>query len=611
MKNGYWGRMLRVDLTTKTYKNEELPERVLREFIGGSGIASQILYEEVGPNVGALDPENRLIFALGPWQAARLVGNGKLTVASKSPLTESYGESSGGGSWGPLFKATGYDALVVQGKACDPVYLWIQDSGVEIRDARGLWGIDALETSRTLKKRLGEEKSSVACIGPAGEKVVRFACIAFDEYSFAGRCGMGAVMGSKNLKAVAVAGTKQCPVFDPQQVTVLEREFSKTTGEGARESGFREHGTPLTVTPSAQTGNLPVKYWSEGVWEGGEIGAPSMTKVLNIKPRVSCSYCPIGCHRQVNLSEPLDQVAGPQYETLGLLGSACLISDLRIIAEANLICNQYGMDTIAAGACVGFAMESFERGWLTKQDTEGMEIKWGDGKAAVELLKKIGRREGVGRLFAEGTLRMAKNMGKEAEDTVVQVRGLDFPAWDPRALWATALDYATGTIGSSHERGISPSIEMGLLLPELGITETPEPFTSRGKPYIAMKAQDFAVLMNSLTCCNFTVDGCGVSLSQVLDIFNAITGWKWSMEILMRAAERIFNLQRLLNIRYGKGGDSDTLPRRMFEPAKTGPRAGKTPPLEKMLPEYYRLRGWDERGNPTAEKLEELGLSAA
>lgn len=609
--NGYWEKILRVDLTFNTIKEEKIVGVVLRKLIGGSGFATRILYDEVGPKVKPFDPENRLIFALGPWQATKLPGGAKWSVISKSPLTGTYGESSAGASWGYRLKGCGYDGLIIQGRADRPVYLSIYQDGVEIRSAEKLWGMYALDVPEALKEELGENKLGVVCIGPAGERLVRFACITADGHSFAGRCGLGAVMGSKNLKAIAAYGTKRTPVFDQGEVNKLEKRFRESTGEMAREQGLRKHGTPMLLPISAQTGNLPLKYWKGDVWNGVEkIASPRYTKLLKVRP-VACLYCPVACHRSVEITEPAKysmKGPGPQYETLCMLGSNCLVDDPKAIAKANLLCNQLGLDTISAGSCVAFAMECFERGWLTKGEADGLQIRWGDGDILIELIKKIGLREGIGELFADGALKAAQKIGKGAEEIVVQVRGLDLPAWDPRAFFATAVNYATGTRGSCHERGIAASIELGLVFPEIGIAKKPEPFTIKGKVYIAAKSQDIAAVLNSLVICNFMLDGGGITLSETLAGFNAVTGWNWSIEEFMTTGERIHTFQRLINIRDGMGGSCDRLPRRMFEPSQVGIRARKVPPLQPMLSEYYRLRGWNHSGKPTRETLKRLEI---
>jgi len=368
----------------------------------------------------------------------------------------------------------------------------------------------------------------------------------------------------------------------------------------------------LYIIISAESGNLPIKYWSGDTWNRAEeIAAPGYTKILNVRP-IACMNCNIACHRRVIITNPIEYAMkrpGPQYETLSLMGSACLVDDLKAISKANDLCNRLGMDTISTGSCVAFTMECFERGCLTAEDTDGLKVKWGDAKSLVELVRKIGIREGFGDILAEGTLRAARRINKEAEEIVVQVRGLDFPAWDPRAFWATAVNYATGTIGSSHERGITIGYEFGTEAPELGIDKSKTiQFNVEGKAHIAVKSQDYAALMNSLSMCDFMVGEGNLTVTELKEIFNAITGWNWSLEMFLEVGERIHNLQRMINIGDGKGKEYDVLPKKMFQAARTGPRAGKVPPLERLLKEYYKIRGWDKDGIPSSKTLKRLGL---
>lgn len=608
---GCWERVLRVDLTHGVSKEERVDRSVYKNFLGGSGLATKFFYEELPEGVGAFDPANKVIFSVGPFQGTRLPGSAKFNVTSKSPLTGTYGESAAGASWGVMFKRTGYDALVVEGRADKPTYLWIHDGGVEIRDASGLWGSDTLEATRVVREEVGEPRAGVAAIGPAGERLVHIACIVVDGHSFAGRCGLGAVMGSKNLKAVAVHGTKNVQLYDPGEVDRLTKELSMKISEFAKD--FREHGTPSGMTVYEAVGDTPIKYWRGDTWSEGakEIGSPKYTEILKAKP-LPCLYCPIGCHRQIEIDDPTKyrmKGFGPHYETLGMLGANCLVDDLKAIAKANEVCTRLGIDTISGGASVGFAMECYELGLLTEEDTGGMSIRWGDGDVLIELLRQIGMREGFGEIFCEGTLRAAKKIGRGAEEIVVHARGLDFPAHDPRSCFSLAVNYATGTRGACHERGFPEDIEVGIfLLPELGFGEKPKFFDPGGKALLAMKMQDLAAVLNSLVICGFILDGGGMTFTETLACLNAITGWNWSIGELMKVGERIFNLQRLINIRDGMGKEYDRLPRKMFEPAKEGFRKGQVPPFEAMLDDYYKLRGWGPEGAPTADKLRELNL---
>lgn len=610
MPQGYWNKVLRVDLSSGAISVDKVTEEVWKLCVGGAGFGAKVLLEEMGSDTDPFDPKNPLVFALGPYQAGNNPGNAKWTVVAKSPLTGTYGDSAASANWGPALKRAGYDALIVKGKAEKPVYLVINEDHVEIKDASALWGLDSYETVDAVQKEEGMDLS-VVTIGPAGERLVRFACIIADTHSFAGRCGIGAVMGSKKLKAIGVRGAKRAAVYDQEGLRQLAKQRFREILTASK-SGLRLHGTPELCVTAEGFGDMPIKYWTGDTWPEGanKLGAPNYTEVLRARP-LPCTNCPIGCHRSIEVESGPYAVKGPgpEYETLGLLGTNLLIDDLKAIARANDICNRLGIDTISAGACVGLAMECYEKGWLTKEDT-GLELTWGNAGTTIELLKKVGNREDFGAIFADGALAAARQIHPEAESLVAHVKGLDLPAHDARSCFSLAVNYATSTRGACHMRGVTEDVEMGLLIPELGIVQGwTEFFSSENKAELAVKLQDLSAWMNSLVICTFMVDGGGLSLTALLELFNLATGWDWSIEDVMKSGERIFNLQRLVNLRDGHGRHTDTIPLKMTIPAQEGFRAGKTPtPFDPYLDEYYELRRWDANGRPTLECLEELGL---
>jgi len=611
---GYWNKILRIDLTNRKITKEEIDEDTYRLFVGGAGIGAKILWEEISSEVSAFDADNKLIFAGGPFQGHPVPGSAKFSIVSKSPLTNTYADSAAGARWGPLFKRAGYDVLVIQGKSENPVYIYIEDDEVKIRDARDVWGMDSYQAVDEIRKEIGDPRASVATIGQAGEKLVKIACIVVDKHSFAGRCGLGAVMGSKNLKAVVVKGSKKVPVSNLSQLKNYNRKYFKEINKASIESELRPHGTPVLCITAEGFGDMPIKYWTEDSWPEGarKIGAPNYTEVLSAKP-YPCLHCSIGCHRNIEIKSPERyrlKGIGPEYETLGMFGTNLLIDDLRAISIANDLCNRLGMDTISTGACVGLAMECYEKGIITKKDTAGMELKWGDPDVLIELVKQIGNKVGFGSIFSEGTVEAAKKLGKSALELVVHVKGLDFPAHDPRACWGLVPTYGTGTRGACHMRGVEEDVEMGgFYIPEIGVTEEHAKFFSaEGKAHLTVKTQDYCALINSLVLCVFMPDGGGLSFTSILNIFNTITGWNWGTQQAMICGERIFTLQRLINLRDGYTKKDDILPPKMYVPAKKGFRAGKIPPVNDLLNEYYELRGWDKEGRPTKEKLEKLDL---
>lgn len=608
-KNGYWNKALRVDLSEMKCLEENISDSLLKELIGGSGIGTKVLYDEIGPDVKPFDEENRLIFALGPMQATNITGSAKFSVISRSPLTNIYADSSAGGNWGIELKKAGFDLLIIQGKANKPVYLWINNAQIEIRDASFVWGMDSYDSIDQIKKELGNKTISIATIGKGGENLIAIACIVFDKHSFAGRCGLGAVMGSKNLKAIAVKGTRKTPVANPERIRKLVKDLGKRVYENANKSGFRLHGTASAVLPLTKMGDVPIKYWMGDLWDGAEkISAPNYTEVLNARPW-PCAYCVLGCHRYITLSEPTKYAcegAGAEYETLGLMGNACLIDDVKALAKANDICNRYGLDTISAGSWVAFLMECYEKGLITSQDTHGMEIKWGDADILIELIKQFGENKGIGSIFKEGIIKAAKEIGREAEEIAVHVKGLDLPAHDPRAFFSNYINYATGNRGGCHERGDPQKAFDTLLLPEFGIDKHPDRFTLEGKASLTIAFQDYSALANSLTICKYMFL-CGVTLTDMLEVFNATTGWGFSMGDMKIVGERINAFQRLINNRYfGVSRKDDKIPKRLYQAAKEGSRAGKASTfheVELAIDEYYSLRGWDKKGNLKKEKL--------
>jgi len=611
--NGCWNKVLRVDLNKESLSEEELKDSISNSLIGGEGLNSYFIYKELKRETKPFDPENLVIFGTGPIQTTSFPGSAKFSVSTKSPLTESYGNSEAGGSWGLLFKRTGYDAIVIQGRSSRPVYLWVDDDGAKIKNAKNVWGADTFESLKIIREE-NVERASVAAIGPAGEHLVANACVAVDTRSFLGRYGVGAVMGSKKLKAIAVYGTKQVPVHDADKVASISKDMLKTAYELANApEGLRRTGTQAGLMFYHDVGEMPIKYWTGDLWkEGGEkISGSIYDELLKPKP-LPCLNCPIGCHRSVEVNEPEKyrfKGSGPEYETLGLMGGGCLVDDLKAIAKANDIANKLGADTIGIGSSIGFAIEAYERGMLTEKDADGLRLRWGDGDLLVEATRRICLREGhFGELFAGGTLKAAQFIGKNAEEIVVHGRGLDYPAHDPRSSWATSLVYATSP-GADHEKGFAFEIESGALTwEELGYPATPEHFTEEGKPELAKKLLDVTVLFNSLVICNFVVFT-GITLKHIAELLNAATGLKWSLEELLKVGERVINLQRMINIRDGKGPEYDKLPKRISsEPAKEGFRKGKLVPFKSMLKEYYKLRGWNELGIPTSEKLSELGI---
>ena len=613
MKNGYWQKLLRVNLSNCKISVEDISNRDLKRFIGGAGLAAKIIYSELPGKLDPYDSRNPLIFATGPFQGPSIPGGAKFSIVSISPLTGTFADSAAGASWGVSLKDAGYDLLAIEGVSPKPVYLEIKDDQVLIKDASLLWGMDTYETVDAIHEQTLDKKLSIATIGPAGENKVAVACIAVDKHSFAGRCGLGAVMGSKNLKAVAVRGTHKTELFDPVGAAEAIKKVRGNIADSLKRSQWHLRGTTGSPAGCEMMGDLPIKYWEGDVWRDGakRLSHPNYTEVLAAKP-LACKYCPVGCHRAISFTDPVDYAvkgAGPEYETLAMMGSNLLIDDPKVVAKANDMANRLGLDTISTGAMIGFAMECFEKGWLTTKDTGGLELSWGDPHVLITLVEQIAKKRGFGMIFADGTLSAAGKIGPEAVKIVAHCKGLDFPGHDPRACISLAPTYATGTRGACHYRGACEDVEMGWTIPELGIEEeTTVLFKKENQSMMAAKCQDYFALLNSLVCCDFMVTCVGETFSEIRDIFSAITGWDYSIEELMLTGERMFTIQRLINIRDGYNAKTDILPEKMFRAGMEGDRAGNIPPFKELMEDYYEWRGWDANGEPTRETLGRLGL---
>jgi aldehyde:ferredoxin oxidoreductase len=617
---GVWNRLLRVDLTNRKADIQELPEKVLESFIGGAGLGAWVLWEEVPAHVKAFDPENRIVFAAGPFQGSRQTGSAKWTIVSKSPAFEANATSCATWKWGIDLKNAGYDALVVHGKADAPVYIRIDDDEVAICDAAELWGKDGYSTEDAIQAELGKD-FSVSCIGPSGEQLAKYACIITGKCSFAGRGGLGAVMGSKNLKAVAVRGSKTVEYANPEQVKALSKKVNRLVYETDQakpyEQRSRDHGTSRATPRHARVGNLPVKNWQLDTYEGYEkLGAPYYAQTLNAKPH-PCPSCTLACKNYVNIPEgpyPFEG-EGPEYESYAMMGHNLMITDIKAVAYAGHLANIYGLDTISLGACLAWAFESFEKGVLTKEDTYGLELTWGNADAMVKLTEKIvERKEGLGFMLGEGLMEAVRHYGKGSEAWAVFCNGLEMPAHDPRSAFVAGLSYLTGvSCGGNHEKGNPQHIFVAnMRLPEFGIgdqIEDKERHSWENASKYTVIFQHYANIIDSMVHCKF-MDRSGYTMTHMLDTYNAITGLNWDFEDLLRAGERIFTLQRLLQLRYGRTIEHNkAFPQRIMEPKPDGYVAGVVPEgILDAVDDYYRYRGWDENGVPTQDKIREVGL---
>jgi len=603
------GKVLWVDLSNRRIKNREIPNELVRKYIGGSGLGARFLFDETSETTDPLGEDNLLMFLTGPLVGTPVLCSGRHAIVTKSPLGI-WGEGDAGGSWGVGLKRTGYDGIIIVGKSENPVYLWITEEGAHLRDANHLWGKDTYETDEILKKET-TEKAVINSIGPAGEKLVKMAVILCDgrHARAAGRGGLGDVMGSKNLKAVVVYGTKKPKIAYPERLRELIKELVPRIKE--RTKLRREYGTAGEVIHNAEIGDMPVKNWSMGKWEEEKIRKISGEAIVKtiLTGRYSCKGCVIGCGRVVKVTEgPYAGVdgGGPEYEVLGSLGSLCLIDDLNAIAMGEELCNRYGIDTISTGSAIAFAMEAYERGIINRKDTDGVELKWGNAKAMIEMVHKIGKREGLGELLGEGVKTAAQKIGGNAIEFAMEVKGLELPMHDPRALGSMAVAYATYPRGACH-RGCSHALERGAI-PELGYNGPLNRHQDEGKGIATAKMQDYAGLFNSLKLCQIIL--LAIKPSEVLKFLNYVTGWDMGLKELLETGERAFNLKRMYNIRLGLTRKEDRIPLRILtEKFKEGGAANYLPHLGKMLNEYYQYRKWSKEGIPFPSKLEQLDLN--
>ena len=608
IKGGYWGKIAWVDLTNEKVTVEEFDDNFASKYLGGVGFATKIIGDKVTKNTNPLGPGNVIVFASGPYQATAMPSSGRSSICAKSPLTGYWGESSGGGHLGPQIKRSGFDAVAVTGKAKNPVYLWLTDNTVEIRDAKALWGLDNVETVDAVKKEIDKKDLAVTSIGQAGENLVRYACIANEKHGFHGRCGLGAVMGSKNLKALVAHGNLVPPIAEPEKLKSYVKNLQKAMLENPFTAEMREHGQAAAVAPREENGLLPMKNWRMDNWpEAAKISAPILTEQLGAKPW-GCPNCIIGCHRKISKSEyfPAD-TGGLEYETLAMIGSNLLIDDLPALSKANEILNRYGIDTIEVGGVLAWAFECYEKGLIDKGATDGIELTWGSGDALVAMCEKIGKREGIGNLLAEG-LRACVDAYPESKLFAIESMGQSFGAHDPRAFFGQVVTSIASTRGACHLHGFAEANELGVPLPELGLEEGSDRFDNTRKGYIGAVFMDVAKIWNSLNMCMIYFFA-GADLSAETEILNDITGWDITPQELGKIGERISCMQHLFNIKMGLVPEvENVMPERLTVPHEGGGAAGMVPDWKGILKEFWKEKGWDDHGYPTREKVAELGL---
>lgn len=587
---GWMGKILLVDLSSREVSTQPLDLEMARLYIGGRGLGTRLLWDMVGPEVDPLSPENVLIFAVGPLTATGFQTSNRFSVSSKSPLTGTALDANSGGWWGMHFKRTGHDVLIVKGKAATPVYLEIREDVVEIKDASPLWGKTVSETSTALGQ--DKNKRSVACIGPAGENGVLFASIMNDVSRSAARGGLGAVMGSKNLKAVVVQGRVKTEVDDKERFKFVEYESTKMLKANPITSqALPEFGSAVMMNLVNAIGALPTRNFQQSHFENADaISGETLTETLLVKNQ-ACWACPIACTRVTRTGK--GEGEGPEYESAWAFGAACGVDDLEAITNANYLCNDLGMDTITAGSTIACAMELTERGLLNS------DLHFGRADLLEQTVEAIGYRRGLGDELADGSARLAARYG--VPELSMSVKKMEMPAYDARGMQGQGLLFATSNRGGCHMRGNMLGAEV------LGVPKLIDRLQVQGKAGFVILHQNGAAVVDSLIACKFA--NIAIADEYFARALTALTGIEFPTGEMIKAGERIYNLERLYNLREGFTRADDTLPPRLLNEPATGASAGQVSHLEPMLVEYYRARGWDENGVPKPRKLEELGLA--
>jgi aldehyde:ferredoxin oxidoreductase len=606
---GYSEKILRVDLSSGRTWTEPLVEEYARDFVGGSGLGVRYLWDLVGPDTDPLGPDNPLLFVTGPLTGTAGPSVGRFAVCARSPRTGLWGEANCGGFWGPELRFAGYDALLITGRASRPVYLWIHDEAVELRDAGQLWGqMDTFATQTVICEELGQPRARVAAIGEAGERTTPLANIITGRGRAAGRTGLGAVMGSKNLKAVAVRGTGRPALADPERFRELRSRANRELKDHPRSIGERLAGSASGSEFFEMYGSLTARYFTEGQFPAvGQISGAQMAETI-LTGVSACHGCVIACGRRVTITEgPYagPEIDGPEYETIIGFGPQLLIDDLPTIVHLGHLCDRYGLDTISTSGTIAFAFYLFDQEIIGPKDTGGLELVWGNADAAARLIELLARQEGFGALLAQGADALGRRYG--VEDLAVQINGQEIAYHDPRAFSSLALVLTTSPRGACHNQGDYYMVEFGQTDDELEIPLL-DHRQDEGKAAHVVVHQNWRSVCNSLILCFFAA----VPVSDAVALLNAATGRAWDIAEALRAGSRIWNLKRAFNCRLGLTREGERLPKLLRQPLPDGPTEGYVPDLEAMLAEYYEVRGWDLRsGKPTRQVLEQLGLGFA
>ena len=594
--------ILKIDLTSGKTEEYKIPEKWEKDFLGGASLAARILYDDLTPELDALSPDAPILFLVGPMTGTSGPTTGRFVICGKSPATGLWAESNIGGHWGPALRKAGYDGLWITGKASAPVYLWLNGSKLEVRDAEHLWGQNTYTTQDHVKEEVGVKSARVCAIGPAGEKQVFFASIMCDHGRMAGRTGVGAVMGSKNLKAIAVHGDREIPIFNLSKYKSLRSEANRKLRDDNEAKVIREVGTGGVANYAEYLGAMPAKYYTQGNFPAVDNVSGAMMTEQILVGRSACQGCVIACGRVVTLRGDKIKRKGPEHETMVGFGANLLNDNLESIVDLGELCDRYGMDSISASNTIGLAFHLFEMGVISKEDTDGIELKWGDVDAIEELVRLIGAREGFGDLLAQGARRFAAHYG--VEDEAVQVNGLEVAYHDPRGVSGMALSYATSPRGACHNNSDYFFVDFGHSHEEIGIDFMSRHAQAKKAASVA-KHQDWRTVDNAIVMCIFA----NVEAKEKAELINAACGLDWSVDDMMKFGERSWNLKRAINNRMGLTRANDKLPKALLTPYPDGGSEGFVPDIDAMLIAYYDARGWDiETGKPSRERLSELGM---
>jgi aldehyde:ferredoxin oxidoreductase len=615
MNYGFMGKILRVNLSKGSLTTEQISDTWARKYLGGAGLATKYLYDETPPGADPLGADNPLIFMTGPLTGTASASASRYSVVSKSPQTGIWGQANSGGSFGPALKRSGFDGVIFEGISPHPVYMKIESGEAEICDAGHLWGKTVPETEDALQEG-SDSKYTIASIGPAGENLVRYAAIMNNKHRAAGRCGLGAVMGSKNLKAIACSGKEPVRITDQVGFSAAARRQIGFLDESMLKVVFDTFGTNMIADMVNVRGGYPTRNWQESVFEDIDlVSAQGIADTVLIEG-VACFACPVTCGRKTEIREGKWQGhsgEGPEYETTNTFGAMCGISDINAITMANYLCNEYGLDTISTGSTIAFSMECYQRGILTKEDTGGLEINFGDPDVIVDLVEKIAHRDGIGNLLAEGTRVMADKLGQGSQHFAMHVKGLELPAYDPRAAKICGLGYVTANRGGDHITSYveAPTfVDVPLLVIEESTIKDPfvaDPLDAK----VVVDMENAMAALDAIGCCKFM--GMGLTSQDMVDLLAYATGWDITVEEYISCGERNYNLARAFCIREGVDRHADRLPERLMQdPLPTGPAEDmliELDDMEKMKDAYYQFRGWDpSNGHPTQQKLIALGL---